>query len=138
MYVYCDHEHNPNFCNGLKIAVASPLAILGFANSLTNPIIYAWWHTGFRTNSARLFARRFERVKWCRWCSNKSNEIASSRRPPRMANLSSTSNLSSGSATTTTTAAAANENESGLTPGVSEATKAAVVAVEQASHSTNL
>ncbi|KAG5671916.1 hypothetical protein PVAND_002085 [Polypedilum vanderplanki] len=146
LYVYCDHEHNPNFCNGLKIAVASPLAILGFANSLTNPIIYCWWHTGFRTNSARLFARRFEGVKWCRWCFNKSNEIASSHRPPRITgNLSSTSNLSSGSARTTTTTTASgsidvNENASSLSPHVNDLTTATTngALVEQESFSTNL
>lgn len=101
MYVYCDHENNPDFCNGLKYAIASPLAILGFANSLLNPIIYAWWHNGFRTNVARIYAKRFERIKWCRWCFNKSNDIATLS--PRTTNLSSASNLSSGTTNTTTT-----------------------------------
>lgn len=36
-------------CKNLTIIIASPLAILGFTNSLINPIIYAWWHKGFRT-----------------------------------------------------------------------------------------
>lgn len=67
IFVYCDHENNPNFCNGLKVAIASPLAILGFSNSLLNPIIYAWWHTGFRTKSIGIYAERFENVKCCRW-----------------------------------------------------------------------
>ncbi|KAL7020009.1 hypothetical protein ACKWTF_011342 [Chironomus riparius] len=103
MYVYCDHENNPSFCNGLKYAIASPLAILGFANSLLNPIIYAWWHNGFRTNVTRIYARRFERIKWCRWCFNKSNDSATLS--PRTTNLSSTSNLSSGTTNTTTVGA---------------------------------
>lgn len=103
LYVYCDHENNPNYCNGLKYAILNPLAILGFANSLLNPIIYAWWHNGFRTNVTRIYAKRFERVKWCRWCLHKSpNEIATTL-SPRMTNLSSTSNLSSGTTNTTTT-----------------------------------
>lgn len=35
----------------------SPLAMLGFANSLLNPIIYAWWHNGFRTNFLKQLKR---------------------------------------------------------------------------------
>ncbi|XP_024944978.1 glucose-dependent insulinotropic receptor isoform X2 [Cephus cinctus] len=46
VYVTCD-ERTQN-CGTLKVAIASPLAILGFLNSLLNPIIYAWWHKGFR------------------------------------------------------------------------------------------
>ena len=107
MYVYCDHENNPSLCNGLKYAIASPLAILGFANSLLNPIIYAWWHNGFRTSVTRIYVKRFEQIKWCQWCFNKSNDIATLS--PRTTNLSSASNLSSG--TTTTTAITADVNE---------------------------
>lgn len=91
MYVYCDHENNPSFCEGLKVAIASPLAILGFANSLLNPIIYAWWHNGFRTNSKRILCRRLERMSCCQRCFNKSAEQTLS---PRTTNLSSTTNLS--------------------------------------------
>jgi ABC-type multidrug transport system fused ATPase/permease subunit len=104
MYVYCDHEHNPNFCNGLKVAVASPLAILGFANSLLNPIIYAWWHNGFRTNSIRIFSRRFE---CCRRCFKKTDENISS---PRLTNVSSSTTILSSQSPTTSTAMASNNN----------------------------
>lgn len=48
MYGYCYDKQSPR-CNTLRILIASPLAILGFTNSLINPIIYAWWHKGFRT-----------------------------------------------------------------------------------------
>lgn len=89
MYVYCDHENNPQFCNGLKIAIASPLAILGFANSLLNPIIYAWWHTGFRTHSMRIYSKRFENVKCCKWIFARS-----SNRPAAAAATTSTSGTS--------------------------------------------
>lgn len=77
MFVYCNHENNPAFCNGLKIAIASPLAILGFSNSLLNPIIYAWWHTGFRTHSIRIYAKRYENVKCCKWIFATSPKTAS-------------------------------------------------------------
>ncbi|RZC43270.1 glucose-dependent insulinotropic receptor-like [Asbolus verrucosus] len=49
IYVYqCDNFESKR-CKNLSIIIASPLAILGFTNSLINPIIYAWWHKGFRT-----------------------------------------------------------------------------------------
>ncbi|KAJ8963271.1 hypothetical protein NQ318_018738, partial [Aromia moschata] len=49
VYVYtCDLEDTSKHCKTLRILIASPLAILGFMNSLLNPIIYAWWHKGFR------------------------------------------------------------------------------------------
>ncbi|XP_017779691.1 PREDICTED: 5-hydroxytryptamine receptor 1A-like [Nicrophorus vespilloides] len=47
LYVYCG-ESDGDRCKNLSILVASPLAILGFFNCLINPVIYAWWHKGFR------------------------------------------------------------------------------------------
>lgn len=46
LYTGCDKDTEG--CKSLKILIASPLAILGFMNTLINPIIYAWWHKGFR------------------------------------------------------------------------------------------
>jgi hypothetical protein len=49
MYVFCEKRAtDENACKPLRLAVTSPLAILGFMNSLLNPLIYAWWHKGFR------------------------------------------------------------------------------------------
>jgi uncharacterized membrane protein SpoIIM required for sporulation len=49
MHVFCDRQAtDENTCKSLRLAIASPLAILGFLNSLLNPLIYAWWHKGFR------------------------------------------------------------------------------------------
>ena len=49
MYVFCEKRAtDENTCKPLRLAIASPLAILGFMNSLLNPLIYAWWHKGFR------------------------------------------------------------------------------------------
>lgn len=45
LYAYSSDE---KLCQKLKSLIASPLAILGFLNSVLNPIIYAWWHKGFR------------------------------------------------------------------------------------------
>lgn len=51
IYSYCVDdvdESSSRRCKNLSFLIASPLAILGFCNSLINPIIYAWWHKGFR------------------------------------------------------------------------------------------
>lgn len=45
IYAYSIDE---KLCGKLKSLIASPLALLGFLNSLINPMIYAWWHKGFR------------------------------------------------------------------------------------------
>ncbi|PSN31804.1 hypothetical protein C0J52_22314 [Blattella germanica] len=58
LYVICMKTKDTNDCKGLAIAIASPLAILGFANSLLNPLIYAWWHKGFRTFFCQKILRR--------------------------------------------------------------------------------
>lgn len=55
LFVNCDPNQTPEYCNSLKIAIASPLAILGFMNSLFNPIIYAWWHNGFRESVKKIW-----------------------------------------------------------------------------------
>ncbi|XP_058812379.1 beta-3 adrenergic receptor-like [Topomyia yanbarensis] len=75
MYVLCDPETNPDLCRGLQFAIASPLAILGFTNSLLNPFIYAWWHNGFRTSVKKLWR------KMCRCCYKQNNNKSSLRNP---------------------------------------------------------
>lgn len=58
MYVFCDKKTTPGKCKNLEVLIASPLAILGFVNSLLNPIIYAWWHNGFRTFIKKLLCKK--------------------------------------------------------------------------------
>lgn len=82
MYVFCNNEES---CNKLKFTLAGPLAILGFSNSLLNPIIYAWFHIGFRVNATRLLKRKLENSRWCICFSNNSevptsNEVSLSTR----------------------------------------------------------
>ncbi|XP_055905844.1 5-hydroxytryptamine receptor-like [Eupeodes corollae] len=48
LHAMCGPNSDPDYCDSLRVAIASPLAILGLCNSLLNPIIYAWWHNGFR------------------------------------------------------------------------------------------
>uniref|UniRef100_A0A182Y434 G-protein coupled receptors family 1 profile domain-containing protein n=1 Tax=Anopheles stephensi TaxID=30069 RepID=A0A182Y434_ANOST len=73
MYVGCDPVTNGELCRSLQFAIASPLAILGFANSLLNPIIYAWWHNGFRASMKRLGSKVRSRVCCCCcWCGGRN------------------------------------------------------------------
>ncbi|XP_053661418.1 glucose-dependent insulinotropic receptor-like [Anopheles marshallii] len=74
MYVACDPVTNGEFCRSLQFAIASPLAILGFANSLLNPIIYAWWHNGFRAWMKRLAGKVSQRVCCCCCCGRYRRE----------------------------------------------------------------
>lgn len=57
MYINCDQEIYPNYCDVLKKTAASPLSILVYLNSILNPIIYVWWHSGFRTIRSMEFVR---------------------------------------------------------------------------------
>uniref|UniRef100_A0A182SJK4 G-protein coupled receptors family 1 profile domain-containing protein n=1 Tax=Anopheles maculatus TaxID=74869 RepID=A0A182SJK4_9DIPT len=74
MYVACDPVTNGELCRSLQFAIASPLAILGFANSLLNPIIYAWWHNGFRASMKRLGSKVSRRVCCCCCGRNRREE----------------------------------------------------------------
>ncbi|KAF7280696.1 hypothetical protein GWI33_005553 [Rhynchophorus ferrugineus] len=56
----CSDGDSRYMCQKLQLLIASPLAILGFANSLINPIIYAWWHTGFRTYIRKKITKIFK------------------------------------------------------------------------------
>ena len=84
MQVYCDTDKYPMFCTTLKLEIANRLFILGFANSLLNPIIYAWWHNGFRQSSTKIFKNTLQQIKCCRWWHGGGGNSN--------ANLSSTSN----------------------------------------------
>lgn len=61
MYISClnSSDSDSNYCSGIRIAIAGPLAILGFVNSLLNPIIYAWWHNGFRESFKKIYRNVF-------------------------------------------------------------------------------
>lgn len=48
-FAACDEESTPGKCDTLRFLVASPLAILGFLNSLLAPMIFIWWYDGFKS-----------------------------------------------------------------------------------------
>ncbi|EFA07404.2 glucose-dependent insulinotropic receptor [Tribolium castaneum] len=66
IYVYQCENIDSKKCKNLRIIIASPLAILGFTNSLINPIIYAWWHKGFRTYVQKRMSTVIMRTRWKR------------------------------------------------------------------------
>ncbi|XP_063222013.1 5-hydroxytryptamine receptor 1A-like [Bacillus rossius redtenbacheri] len=62
MYVSCEASSTRvENCKGLQVAIAVPLTMLGLFNSLLNPIIYAWWHNGFREFVRNTLCRRCRR-----------------------------------------------------------------------------
>lgn len=62
VYVWkCDKVKIPK-CKDLEVLISGPLSVLGFVNTLINPIIYAWWHQGFRTSIKNIYGQ-FRRRK---------------------------------------------------------------------------
>ena len=45
LYFFCTEKKK---CDALLDVIDRKLSLLGFLNSLINPILYAWWHKGFR------------------------------------------------------------------------------------------
>ena len=52
-FLYVFSSPGTKYHTSLLTLLATTLAILGFINSLLNPIIYAWWNKGFRSNTLR-------------------------------------------------------------------------------------
>lgn len=50
-------------CSNIALALTSPLAVLGFFNSILNPIIYAWWHRPFNEAIRKIVCRKRMREK---------------------------------------------------------------------------
>lgn len=65
MYVFCDHQRNPEYCSDLNNLLMSPLTILGILNSVLNPIIYAWCHNGFRKSTKRIYNNILTQLNCC-------------------------------------------------------------------------
>lgn len=58
LYVFCEDKLENPRCIYLRSKIVGPLAILAYANSILNPLIYAWWHRGFK-NAVKTQVRRF-------------------------------------------------------------------------------
>ncbi|XP_076355250.1 glucose-dependent insulinotropic receptor-like [Tachypleus tridentatus] len=64
----------------LAVTMATVLAVLGFFNSLLNPLIYAWWHRGIRTFIVEDCLCRKKKRESCRLAAfrNKNNTSSAS------------------------------------------------------------
>ncbi|KAJ3649541.1 hypothetical protein Zmor_021279 [Zophobas morio] len=86
VYIYQCENIDTKKCKNLRIIIASPLAILGFTNSLINPIIYAWWHKGFRTYVQKRVSTVIMRTR------RKNNSVNVSNSNPNSKSTSTTGN----------------------------------------------
>lgn len=57
-FVFCEDKLTNPKCIRLRTWLGGPLAILAFINSILNPLIYAWWHKGFK-RSAKAYYRQY-------------------------------------------------------------------------------
>lgn len=53
--ISCDPEALTTKCKSIQVLTSGPLSTLGFINTLINPIIYAWWHRGFRRSVKNIY-----------------------------------------------------------------------------------
>ncbi|XP_053613964.1 glucose-dependent insulinotropic receptor-like isoform X2 [Plodia interpunctella] len=58
LFVLCEEKLTQPNCLDLYSLLNGPLVILAFINSLLNPMIYAWWHKGFK-NSIRIQCKKY-------------------------------------------------------------------------------
>ncbi|XP_055851773.1 glucose-dependent insulinotropic receptor-like [Episyrphus balteatus] len=61
-YAFCDFKLNFEYCHNLFVLMRKPLFILYIANNLFNPLIYAWWHPGFRISVKKMYSRLFVKI----------------------------------------------------------------------------
>lgn len=59
VYVKCDILIHGYECIPLEILTLGPLYFLGVCNSLCDPIIYAWWHSGFKHSVRKIYINYF-------------------------------------------------------------------------------
>lgn len=61
--VFCQPLGDNETCKEMALALTSPLALLGFLNSVLNPLIYAWWHRPFNMAIRKLICPKKMRAK---------------------------------------------------------------------------
>lgn len=57
IYVKCNISVHGYDCVPLEILTLGPLYFLCMCNSLCDPIIYAWWHAGFKHSMRKMFSK---------------------------------------------------------------------------------
>lgn len=57
-FVFCENKLTNPECIQLRFLLGAPFPFLAFTNSIVNPLIYAWWHKGFK-KSVKLYYNRY-------------------------------------------------------------------------------
>jgi hypothetical protein len=63
MYVKCDIMLHGYDCVPLEILTLGPLFLLGVSNSLCDPLIYAWRHSGFKRTLKKIYWKYILKLK---------------------------------------------------------------------------
>ncbi|CAG9789409.1 unnamed protein product [Diatraea saccharalis] len=61
LFVYCEEKRTNSRCLHYSTLLSGPIALLAFINSVLNPLIYAWWHKGFKKSIKNHFRRYVQR-----------------------------------------------------------------------------
>ncbi|XP_055905395.1 5-hydroxytryptamine receptor 1A-like [Eupeodes corollae] len=56
LYANCDLETDFEYCEKLANLLTNPLSFMILSNSLIDPVIYAWWHPGFRKSTKKMYS----------------------------------------------------------------------------------
>ncbi|XP_055851776.1 glucose-dependent insulinotropic receptor-like isoform X1 [Episyrphus balteatus] len=57
LYARCDINMDFEHCEYLAYLLSNPLSVLIISNSLLNPLIYAWWHPGFKVSIKKMYSK---------------------------------------------------------------------------------
>lgn len=63
-FVFCEDKLTNHECVRLRFWLGAPLPFLAFTNSIVNPLVYAWWHKGFK-KSVKTYYRRYLEKYFC-------------------------------------------------------------------------
>lgn len=63
-FVFCEEKLTNPKCIKLRFLLGGPFPFLAFTNSIVNPLIYAWWHKGFK-KSVKLYYKRYVLKYFC-------------------------------------------------------------------------
>lgn len=63
MYVKCDIMIHGYDCIPLEVLTLGPLYLLGVSNSLCDPLIYAWRHSGFKRTLRKIYWKYIWKIK---------------------------------------------------------------------------
>lgn len=63
IYVNCNIMKNGYACIPLETLTLGPLYFLGVSSSLCDPLIYAWWHTGFKETITKIYWRYIWKIR---------------------------------------------------------------------------